>query len=381
LDHVFRSAIEKIHESPVKMVVAVTGGGVQAISWLLTVPGASRTVLECRVPYSGEALREFLGFDPAQAASQATAVAMARASLARARLLAGPQAAVLGVGCTAALATDRPKRGEHRCHVAVADGATMTAWDLVFEKGRRSREEEDDLVSRLVLSGISSSVIAGNGVEIVLAPPESVTESRVAEGDRLGALLAGWTDMVVVNADGGLTDHLGAGTCVLPGSFNPVHEGHEGLARAASGECHAESAFEISVTNVDKPPLGRQTLDRRLKQFSGRHTVVVTRAPTFAEKARLMPGSVFVIGADTAERLVDPEYYGGSPGGMLAALRVIRERRCRFIVAGRVRKGVFVTLDGISIPAEFRDLFQQLPESEFRSDVSSTEIRKSLGQQ
>ena len=35
-----------------QLVVAVTGGGSQAIADLLTVPGASATVLEAVVPYS-----------------------------------------------------------------------------------------------------------------------------------------------------------------------------------------------------------------------------------------------------------------------------------------------------------------------------------------
>jgi len=49
-------------------------------------------------------------------------------------------------------------------------------------------------------------------------------------------------------------------------------------------------------------------------------TVELTRAPTFREKARVLPGCTFVIGADTARRLVDPRYYEGSQARMIAAL-------------------------------------------------------------
>ena len=69
-------------------------------------------------------------------------------------------------------------------------------------------------------------------------------------------------------------------------------------------------AFEISVTNVDKPPLPGRTIRHRLAQFAWKSPVELTRAPTFVEKSRLFPKTTFVIGADTAERLVAPKYYG-----------------------------------------------------------------------
>jgi hypothetical protein len=78
-------------------------------------------VLEAVVPYSLAALVDWIGGKPDQACSEATARAMAMAAFMRVRELA-PDADVeklIGVGCTASLATDRPKRGERRIHVAV----------------------------------------------------------------------------------------------------------------------------------------------------------------------------------------------------------------------------------------------------------------------
>ena len=44
--------IKKIHESKYKITYISSGGGTNAISSLLKVPGASNTVLESYVPYS-----------------------------------------------------------------------------------------------------------------------------------------------------------------------------------------------------------------------------------------------------------------------------------------------------------------------------------------
>ena len=39
------SHVEKIHNTPHKSVVAVSGAGTQAVAWLLGVAGASRTAV------------------------------------------------------------------------------------------------------------------------------------------------------------------------------------------------------------------------------------------------------------------------------------------------------------------------------------------------
>jgi hypothetical protein len=54
----------------------------------------------------------------------------------------------------------------------------------------------------------------------------------------------------------------------------------------------------------------------RVTQFTATDTpVVVTSAPLFVNKAALFPRSLFVVGADTAARLVLPKYYGDSEIG------------------------------------------------------------------
>src|SRR5205823_10578120 len=96
---------------------------------------------------------------------------------------------------------------------------------------------------------------------------------------------------------------------LLPGSFNPVHAGHWGLADVAARLLRAEVAFELSLENVDKPPLTVEEVQSRLVQFARKADIWLTRAPTFVQKARLFPGAVFVVGADTAARIVAARYY------------------------------------------------------------------------
>ena len=106
----------------------------------------------------------------------------------------------------------------------------------------------------------------------------------------------------------------------MPGSFSPLHDGHRRLAGVASEMLGGPVMLEISVANVDKPPLDEVEVRRRLEPLKGSWCVVLTKAPTFREKAALFPGCIFVIGWDTAVRLFDPQYHGGHEAGVLAAL-------------------------------------------------------------
>lgn len=163
---------------------------------------------------------------------------------------------------------------------------------------------------------------------------------------------------------------------VFPGSFNPLHHGHLTLAAAAARVLGVGVAFELSVANVDKPDLAPADLARRVAQFAGVGPVWVTRAAAFADKADLFPGAAFVLGHDTAVRLIDPKYYEQNPDRRDAALRKLLARGCRVVVAGRVAwDGVFRTWEPEAVAAEFRGLFVPLTEAEFRADVSSTALR------
>jgi hypothetical protein len=86
-------------------------GGSQALAWLLAVPGATRTVLEVTLPYSYAAFDRFIGFQPAQYVSPETAIVLATTAYRRARLLAAEGTPAIGLACTAALITDRPRVG------------------------------------------------------------------------------------------------------------------------------------------------------------------------------------------------------------------------------------------------------------------------------
>jgi hypothetical protein len=194
--------------------------------------------------------------------------------------------------------------------------------------------------------------------------------------DLLTALQRGDIPLLCHDPHGRLHSQAPLPRALLCGSFNPLHDGHRQLAAFAAGRLGVPVDFEIGLINADKAPLSFDDLRRRLGQFVGVGPVWLTRAPTFAAKARLFAGVAFVVGADTAERVVAQRFYGDSADGMHRALADIRTAGCRFLVAGRTdASGRFVPADRLQIPDEYRDLFAFVSEADFRLDVSSTGLR------
>ena len=349
-----------------------------------------------------------------------------------------PQALVgktfVGLAATAALVSTVPKRGEHRAFVACATDAGTARYCVTLTKGARDRAGEDRLVSRAMVEALRE---AHSGAHQKPRPQpqlqdacESLTsDSGGAAGwpcggellptDQSSAGFAPRTDPLDLLENGAAANVLfvpgcasgypnfvpQAKTLVYPGSFNPLHRGHLELAAAARTQlaCGSDGGvsggddvgggaaravplvFEMALVNADKPALGRAATAARLQQFEGTerdYAVLVTRSPLFVDKARLLPNSVFLVGADTAARVLNPRYYGGH-AGMVAALAEIKGHGCSFLVGGRTEGGDFLTCADIlaaqagDLPEALRSMFVEL--EGFRVDLSSTQLREGGG--
>jgi hypothetical protein len=133
--------------------------------------------------------------------------------------------------------------------------------------------------------------------------------------------------------------------------------------------------FEISLVNVDKPPLDDADIVARIRQFPANRTVWLTRASTFVEKAQIFPSSVFVVGADTLLRIADPRYYHGDSSARDLAISQLAQHRCRFLAFGRSGVQGFQTLRHLSLPPELQRICEEVSEQQFRFDISSTDLR------
>lgn len=156
-------SVAAIHAAPQRLVYAFAGAGSLALYWLHAVAGSSRTVLEARDCYAPRSLDEVLQGVPTGAVSPAVATGLSVWAAWRAAQLADGDWPLLGVGCTAAIATDRARRGADRAFVAVVraapDGLPVgqpEVRELTLERaiGRLAQEAQ---VSRLVIAVIAAA--------------------------------------------------------------------------------------------------------------------------------------------------------------------------------------------------------------------------------
>lgn len=377
MDKQKRDLIQAIHDAPDQLVYVAAGAGTTALSDLLGVAGASRTLLEAVVPYSEAAFCDFLGAKPKQYVHPKAAKLLAGRAFTRAKWLAENGTPVVGVSCTATIATDRPKRGKHRAHIALWQQSRLHTIEVVFKKELRTREGEETAVSHLILNALAVALELPYQLETGLTEQDSLKQNTISFAKGAQRLHDEQVPFLGVYPHGVLATKNVSPQLLLSGSFNPLHEGHLELAHTASELAGMPIAFEISAFNVDKPPLPVEKMLQRLGQFAGRWPVYLTNAPTFLDKSRLFPGCTFVVGVDTAVRILDPKYYNDSPTERDAALQEILAKGGQFLVAGRVSKdGQFRELADIDIPEPLAPLFQPIPADQFREDISSTELRQ-----
>mmetsp|Transcript_34697 Transcript_34697/g.56295 ORF Transcript_34697/g.56295 Transcript_34697/m.56295 type:complete len:533 (+) Transcript_34697:12-1610(+) len=451
-----QALVEKLYKvAGTKIAIATTGSGGDAIRALTQVPGMSQLVMEISVPYAKESSIEYMGGEPRKFVSEDSAIMLAKGAFERARLLTAlgkcsketvkalTSTRFVGIGCSAAVVSSRPRRGKHHGYLAAYDGSSVWTRYVSLEKGRRDRKGEDQCFAKQILQ-LAADVLDVKQDDdeegVLFVPPASddaaslkdmgivayKSDRKQAKHSGLQRLSAGEASTILyyassdedskgVGGGGGLVlshthdSPLPKGTLILSGSFNPLHKGHIRLGQAAqkavkefdekmtteNKDEEGESAlrpvvFEISFKNPDKGEIGNEEAESRVKQFvnavDGPWPVVLSTSSLFSEKAKLFPGCWFVVGADTAIRIVDPKYYENSKLAMYTAIMRLYDAGIRFVVGARVTSsGSLQTMATIKEAVKALDpeiweglskCFIEIPESEFRLDISSTQIRQ-----
>ena len=361
----YQDIVEKIHSSPFKLVIVSSGGGTNAISSLLKVPGASNTILESHIPYSKESMNEFLNSKPDHYCSLDTCLSMAANAYKKSTKINKQSKSkhLLGIAITANLATTYKKKGDHKFFIVVQSHDYTKYLECYLEKDIRTREMEEELITGCVINLLSESC----GLKCDL--PEISEQIKIHQIDAEKS----WKKLF--NSQVGYISNIkNTPELIFPGSFNPLHEGHIKMKELAEKKTGMHTTFEICAKNADKPPLTFYEIKRTIDQFQNDESWMLTSAGRFSEKAEMFPNSVFIIGADTLLRVFDEKFYKNHKD-MMDHIQRFNDHNINFLVFGRKVDQKFISLNKIKIPEIISARCTGFEETIFRDDISSTELR------
>ena len=407
-----------------QFALAITGACGHLVGKLTDEPGASKTLITEVFPYSQAISDQMVGnpHHPELASvSEEMAVKLAIHAMTTSnealRLYTlgrshtpGParKPRIIGLGVTAAVQTERTRKGSDRAYLALAypNGRSVLievhfareGWEGKTAEGKRSLRKAQSLVLEvlalnLILHAMGLEQIpmrfaslpgkvlcpdlrfAPDGDTFTLQPRSSSPFVPVAsEADlRLRpAFIADGRDQEI----GWMKDPF-----YIAGSLNPVTPAHRYMASVA----HALRRSPIFLLNRTHPDKGNGNLslaevNARLKSCWRRVDVLVTEGMDFyAEKAEQLPRGTFAIGYDVFLKLVNPE----NPR-RLSDLARIQATGSTFVVFARNGKRLDKSLipDGYAdLFTDVKELFKDHPDPAWRNspvvgpNLSSTEFR------
>ena len=336
--------IRKIHESKYKITYVSSGGGTNAISSLLKVPGASNTILETYVPYSKKSMDLFLNKKPDHYCSLDTCLSMSANAYKKSIEIENDTKTkyLIGIAVTASLATTYKKIGDHKFFIVIQTDSYTKTISCILNKNTRSREEEEELITEYVLSLIAETC----SIKKEYPQHQEKVQIETITAEKSWKKLLN-NEINYVSSDKAVPE------LIFPGSFNPLHDGHLKMREMAEKRTGMRATFEICAKNADKPPLTFYEIKRTLDQFDENDSWVMTSAGRFSEKAEMFPNSVFIIGADTFMRVFDEKFYLNKKD-MLNHIERFNDHNIHFLVFGRMVQDKFISLRDIVIPESIK---------------------------
>lgn len=396
LSYFLESIVQAGIDGKVRVQVAGAASAGRLIHFLTSIPKSSNSFLDGHSSYAyGSTKMHLQGRELGSATGSLNGAGLANVAYLRGQEACENDPAhqayipkVLGLGVSAAFASGG-RRGGDRIRIAIRTIDSFKEALINFPKGSdaESRSRQHDYADLLMLNAILATagleqicfdcseleaevgVLKNGNLELAdVARPKVSTRGTLNVDDALFIDIDGTAKLLEKDSISP-EKHV-----IYPGSFRRFHFGHDCAASAAQLQTDKQVVFEITSNNADpsKPHVSLQDLVQRSLQFRGRWPVILRfGCGKFVEKAKAYGGVDFVVGFDTAIRMVDKAFYNDSWQEASDSLDFLMRTGCRFHVLGRKTDHGFETADDISCKRKHHGLFHHLAG---QADISATQL-------
>lgn len=351
------------YKARVYLVSTGAGAGFQGHLW--NVPGISSLLVGAAFPYAPDDTDDFLGFSPENYCCKETAIDLAMKAFYKAYKLG--ESPTIGIGLTASVASTRIHRGNHRVFGAYISEKSCNIYEIILEKGSGKQQR------------IVDGIICDKFLELILRKALNINEptdlfdrftpyNTIENANELA--LNRFFKYPFFGKDGSRKQYLprndSTNLALFPGSFNPPHEGHFGIADLYE-KIQGPVIFNIQTKPPHKESISIQSMLKRAKCLKGREILFSNDLSLYIDKSNRFPGTGMIVGVDTLIRLLDPKW-GPNVDELI---NTFSKNKTTFYVVDRIIDGKLVSVWDLNIPD--RMCYVRLV-GEW--DVSSTELRK-----
>lgn len=354
------------------LCVASAGAGLDFQYSIWSNPGSSQYIVGCYTPYLRDELHSFIGYKPETSyTSDIVSMDLAMAAYIRSseyKVIKKSEGDPIGIGISAAVASVSFSRGEQRAWISIITKDNIICDKITFVKriGKESRISQDKLITNKTLSMLRD----------VLKNDNSLFDNCYNKA------IERFYKYPIFKTNG--TRHPrsegGKGAVYLPATLNPIHDGHRLMCSEAENLLsptvgNVKASYLVSSYSPHKGYLSLQEMLFKAGMLKAEKWLGQSRSvefthdePLFIDKARRRPGSIFLIGADTMQRLLDPNW-GPDINEMLLEMK---ELKVSFLVMDRVVNGEVLSCNNLSESIRDTGIFTAFGK---RIDISSTTLR------
>lgn len=341
-----------------RIYIAATGAGAGAQNEIWKTPGCSSYFAGATFPYGEDQLEEFIGYRPDKFVHPDVAIEMAMRAYQCAWNGTG---SAIGIGCTAAVATNRLRKGDYVAYIARCDdnGVRLYKHELSANEGAVARHNHGKIIDWYISDVINNDCqmidVTPSAIHLLMARPYWQHDGKRLPESAL-------TSQVICHA----TDSSERiNRAIFPGAFNPPHEAHFSIARKTN------AVFNLELSPPHKGLLNVTTVLQRLKMLRHSDVILTNGCPLYIDKSTRFNDHPIVMGADAFIRMLDPKW-GPEPAKMLEQFS---QNGTKLMVFGREVDGKYVSADeAISRVPESASCYDLVP-VDGRWDISSSQIR------